>query len=54
MPSLAMITLVPFSEKVKKCFGVLEKKVKFQEALTSFGSTWEVTLEMFTVIQRFI
>ena len=25
----------------KKCFGVLEKKVKFQEALTSHGTTWD-------------
>ena len=38
----------------KKSFGVLEKKVKFQEALTSLGNTWEVTLEMFTAIQGFI
>ena len=56
MPSLAVITWVPFPEKVKKkkSFGVLEKKVKFQEALTSLGNTWEVTLEMFTAIQGFI
>ena len=55
MPSLAMITWVPFSEKVKKrCFGVLEKKVKFQEAQTSLSNTWEVTPEMFTAIQGFI
>ena len=33
---------------------VLEKKVKFQEALTSLSNTWEVTPEMFTAIQRFI
>ena len=55
MPSLAMITRVPFSEKVKqKCFRVLAKKVKFEEALTSTGNTWEVTPKMFTAIQRFI
>ena len=46
--------MVPFSEKVKKSFGVLEKKVKFQETLTSLGRTWEVTPEMFTAIQGFI
>ena len=32
----------------------MEKKVKFQEALTSLGNTWEVTPEMFTAIQGFI
>ena len=39
---------------MKKSLGVLEKKVKFQETLTSLGSTWEVTPEMFTTIQGFI
>ena len=38
----------------KKCFVVLEKKIKFQEALTSLGNTWEVTPEMFTAVQGFI
>ena len=44
----------PCSVKVKKCFGVLEKKVKFQKPLTSLRNTWEETREMFTAIQKFI
>ena len=43
-----------FRKGKKKCFGVLEKKVKFQEALTSLGTSWEVTPELFAEIQKYV
>jgi len=43
-----------FRKGKKRCFEILEKKAKYQNALALLGNTWELSDEIFNIIQQFV